>query len=126
MEDERELERRLVDEENAQIDEINRQSDERHREMERITGRSIPMTPHLPHVAYSASKPGFSPLGEEVARPEEMDPFSALEPGSARARSYAHEEGPSGRPRWMEPFSKVDVLGNPTVFSEGFDPIRRG
>ena len=30
---------------------------------------------------------------------------------------HAHLPGPSGMPRWMEPFSPVDMSGRPTVFA---------
>lgn len=38
----------------------------------------------------------------------------------AERRRYARENGPSGSPRWMEPFAKVDMFGKPTVFSSDF------
>lgn len=38
----------------------------------------------------------------------------------ARKKAYAHEIGESGRPRWMEPFSKVDMFGKSTVFDPNF------
>ena len=49
-----------------------------------------------------------------------------FEPGSPAAKAYARERGASGKPRWMERFSKVDILGRPTVFSDRFDPTDRG
>ena len=61
---------------------------------------------------------------EWVAIREETEPF--LVPGSAESKEYAREQGPSGRPRWMERFSKVDILGQPTVFSDRSDPTDRG
>ena len=61
---------------------------------------------------------------EWAAIREETEPF--LVPGSAESKEYAREQGPSGRPRWMERFSKVDILGQPTVFSDRFDPTNRG
>lgn len=38
----------------------------------------------------------------------------------ADQRWHAQEKGKSGSPRWMEPFSKVDMFGKPTVFSPDF------
>ena len=35
-------------------------------------------------------------------------------------KKYAHQKGVSGFSRWMEPFSKVDMFGKPTVFSDKF------
>jgi hypothetical protein len=49
-----------------------------------------------------------------------------FESGSPAAKAYAHERGASGKPRWMERFSKVDILGRPTVFSDQFDRTDRG
>jgi hypothetical protein len=40
--------------------------------------------------------------------------------GDLKDEMYAHQSGKSGKPRWMEPFSKVDVFGKPTVFSPNF------
>jgi len=54
---------------------------------------------------------------------EEVEPF--LVPGSDEAKEYAREPGLSGQPRWMERFSKVDILGQPTVFSDGFNSTDR-
>jgi hypothetical protein len=49
-----------------------------------------------------------------------------FEPGSPAAKAYARAQGASGKPRWMERFSKVDILGRPTVFSDRFDPTDHG
>ena len=46
---------------------------------------------------------------------EIIDP--SLKPGSSAAKAYARDTGVSGMQRWMEPFSKFDILGMPTVFS---------
>jgi hypothetical protein len=59
----------------------------------------------------------------ETAR-EEADPF--LKPGSPAAKQYASARGRTGMRRWMEPLSKVDVLGRPTVFSDGFGSQNHG
>lgn len=35
-------------------------------------------------------------------------------------REFAHSIEGNGFPQWMQPFSKVDMRGNPTVFSSRF------
>ena len=35
-----------------------------------------------------------------------------------KAERWAHQEGKSGFPNWMESFSPVDMFGNPTVFAD--------
>ena len=41
--------------------------------------------------------------------------------GSISDAVSARQNNPeTGRPRWMDPFSKVDVFGKPTVFSNDF------
>lgn len=35
-----------------------------------------------------------------------------------KGRKWASVKGESGFPRWMEPFSPVDIFGNPTVFAD--------
>ena len=55
---------------------------------------------------------------------EESNPF--LDSGSPAARAYARGRGRTGQRRWMEPFAEVDMFGNPTVFSDRFDPSNRG
>jgi hypothetical protein len=47
---------------------------------------------------------------------EIIEPF--LEPGSEAAKAYARQTGASGIQRWMEPFSRLDILGLPTVFND--------
>lgn len=49
-------------------------------------------------------------------RKDEMD-YTFGRGKYAGNRRHAREKGESGRPRWTEPFSKVDMLGRPTVFS---------
>ncbi len=38
----------------------------------------------------------------------------------AKDKMHANEIGESGSPKWMEPFSKADMFGKPTVFSRDF------
>lgn len=135
--------REIVDEHNSWVDEFNRNSDEQHRQLEKELGYPIQMSPHLPHVPYTVPETipasaedddlfllsGKSGSYARVSRyDDDRDPFlpsgGSLKPGSAWAKRYAEEEGPSGMPRWMEPFSKVDLFGNPTVFSNAFGRSR--
>ena len=71
-----------------------------------------------------ASNGAAEVMEDRENRYEEVDPF--LEPGSPAAKAYARQDGASGRPRWMEQFSKTDMFGRPTVFSDGYDPTDRG
>lgn len=43
----------------------------------------------------------------------------------AEAKWYAHERNESGTPRWMEPFAKYDLFGEPTVFHPDFGRSRK-
>ena len=137
--------REIIDEHNAWVDEFNRSADAQHKELEKELGLSIPMSPHIPHAPHSLSRPSkvsrfdeddallllshkSASHGRALRHDNDRGPFlpsgGSLEPGSEWAKRYADEEGPSGMPRWMEPFSKVDLFGHPSVFSDAFDPFK--
>lgn len=73
-------------------------------------------------LAYSAPAPRGTSCSEFRSFHRETD-FYGRTP--VQAKIHAHGLGESGWPRWMEPFSKYDVLGQPTVFHPSFGRRRR-